>query len=58
MRGGKGPAGKSNRATEQQIEIGSSEYMNCLTTVAKDGMLLIKEMGDETICGHIEDGKK
>jgi len=34
---------QNNRTTEQQIELGSSKFMNCLTTVSKDGMLLIKE---------------
>lgn len=34
---------EQNRTTEQQIEIGSKEYINCLTTVQKDTLLLIKE---------------
>ena len=34
---------QNNRTTEQQIEIGSKEYINCLTTVQKDTLLLIKE---------------
>ena len=36
-------AAENNRTTEQQIEIGSKEYINCLTTVQKDTLLLIKE---------------
>ena len=51
-------AGKNNRTTEQQVELGSSKFMNCITTVAKDGMLLIKETENETICGHIENREK
>ena len=43
---------------EQQIELGSSRFMNCITTVTKDGMLLIKENENETICGHIENREK
>ena len=49
---------QNNRTTEQQVELGSSKFMNCITTVAKDGMLLIKETENGTICGHIENREK
>ena len=49
---------QNNSTTVQQVELGSNKFMNCITTVAKDGMLLIKETESETICSHIENREK
>lgn len=32
-----------NSTTVQRLELGSSKYANCITTVSKDSMVLIKE---------------
>ena len=40
---------QNNRTTEQQVELGSKEYVNCLTTVQKDSMLLLKLKQKENI---------
>lgn len=40
---------KTPKKTEQQVELGSKEYVNCLTTVQKDSMLLLKLKQKENI---------
>lgn len=40
---------KTLKKTEQQVELGSKEYVNCLTTVQKDSMLLLKLKQKENI---------
>ena len=40
---------RTPKKTEQQVELGSKEYVNCLTTVQKDSMLLLKLKQKENI---------
>lgn len=48
----------SNSTTIQKLELGSSEYVNCITTVAKDSMVLIGESDNDSFCSHFENRKK
>jgi hypothetical protein len=43
------PKNKSYKETEQKIELGSKEYINCLTTVQKDSLVLLKLKVKENI---------
>ena len=48
----------TNGTTVQQLELGSSEYANCITTVSKDSMVLIGESDNDSFCSHFENRKK
>ena len=47
-----------NSTTVQRLELGSSKYANCITTVQKDSMVLIGESDNDCFCSRFENRKE